>query len=105
MKNFIRKVEDFVCLNCGQKVEGDGYTDHCPLCLWGRHVDKLIPGDRKSRCLGMMKPMSAAYEKNVFRIKYSCQKCNHKFVVREGKNDNREELLKLSCGENTDYLR
>lgn len=96
MKNFKRVVEDFKCENCGQKVKGDGYTDHCPKCLWGRHVDEKIPGDRQSRCRGLMKAVKTVYKKGEFKIYYECQKCKHSFWVREGKEDDRDKLIELS---------
>ena len=96
MKNFIRKIEDFICEKCGEKIKGDGYTDHCSKCLWGKHVDEIIPGDRMSSCGALMEPQRAIYEKGVFKIFYKCSKCNHQFWVKEGKGDNREELLRLT---------
>lgn len=39
-KNFTRVIEDFICENCGTEVKGNGYTNHCPKCLWSKHVDK-----------------------------------------------------------------
>jgi len=96
VRNFIRKKEDFVCKNCGKETAGDGYTDHCPECLWGRHVDDNLPGDRASKCRGMMEPVRAIYQKGKFRIYYVCQKCRHEFGVREGAGDNRDKLLELA---------
>ncbi len=32
-----------------------GYRNHCPACLWSKHVD-VEPGDRACDCLGMMRP-------------------------------------------------
>jgi hypothetical protein len=32
-----------------------GYRNHCPACLWSRHVDDR-PGDRASPCRAMMRP-------------------------------------------------
>ncbi|MBP6989552.1 RNHCP domain-containing protein [Candidatus Shapirobacteria bacterium] len=100
MRNFIRKKEDFECGNCGFMVKGNGYTDHCPKCLWGKHVDGEIPGDRASNCLGLMKPVSAEFRiSNLkFKIKYKCTKCRHIFNVRQGKDDNRELLMELMQG-------
>jgi rubrerythrin len=92
-KNFIRVKEDFRCENCGYKVKGDGYTDHCPLCLWGKHVDDKIPGDRASDCGGMMEPMAAVWVKGDIKIEYRCQKCNHRFTVKRAKDDKIEELI------------
>jgi hypothetical protein len=95
MKNFVRRIEDFVCENCGQRVVGDGYTDHCPKCLWGKHVDREIPGDRASECRGMMEPIKSSFEKGEFKILYQCSGCNHNFWVRCDKNDDRERLMAL----------
>ena len=100
MRNFIRKKEDFVCEVCGEKVEGDGYTDHCPNCLWGKHVDAEVPGDRASDCGGLMRPMGAVYEKGRFRIDYKCEECGYEFRVRAGKNDDKEKLMRLVAGNN-----
>lgn len=96
MRNFVRVKEDFVCGHCGEKVEGDGYTDHCPRCLWGKHVDAEIPGDRASDCRELMEPVGAVYQKDKFKIHYKCRACSHEFWVREGENDNREELVRLA---------
>ena len=95
MRNFKRVKEDFVCGNCGEKVTGDGYTDHCPKCLWGKHVDEEIPGDRASECKGLMEPILAEFKNLKFKIKYKCTKCRHEFWVREGKGDNRELLVQM----------
>lgn len=95
MKNFIRKKEDFICEHCGEKVAGDGYTDHCPKCLWGKHVDLEIPGDRASECRGLMEPMRVLYEKGKYKIIYKCTKCNHEFTVRSGEGDNGELLVSM----------
>jgi len=95
VKNFIRRRESFVCEKCGTEVVGDGYTDHCPDCLWGKHVDERIPGDRKSECGGLMRPERAVFKRDKFKIFYRCEKCGHEFEVREGKRDDRDKLLKL----------
>ncbi len=93
-RNFTRKVENFVCEQCGFEVEGDGYTDHCPKCLWGKHVDMDIPGDRSSDCKGAMEPVRVLYEKGDYKIDYKCVKCGYEFRVRSDRTDDREELLK-----------
>ncbi len=94
-KNFIRKIENFVCEKCGEKVIGDGYTDHCPACLWGKHMDEETPGDRESGCKGLMKPEYAEYIGGKTRIYYKCLSCGHKFVVRVGKNDDYGKIAEI----------
>ena len=41
MKRFTKIDEEFICENCGEKVEKLGYTcrNHCPHCLYSKHVD------------------------------------------------------------------
>jgi hypothetical protein len=93
-KKFIKKVEDFTCKICGSHVTGDGYTNHCPNCLWSKHVD-INPGDRSSECGGKMKPIRTEYINNEFIIIHKCLKCGMKKRIRATENDNRDLLLKL----------
>jgi len=94
-RNFLRKKEDFKCENCGFEVKGDGYTDHCPQCLFGKHVDEEIPGDRASECGGLMKAIEVSYQAEEFKIHYKCSKCRHEFWVRESEEDDRNLLMSL----------
>ena len=56
-KRFTRTIEDFTCEQCGASVTGNGYTNHCPHCLWSKHVD-IFPGDREAECQGLMAPVT-----------------------------------------------
>ena len=90
-KNFVRKKEDFVCEHCGQKVKGDGYTDHCPKCLYSKHVDE-VPGDRRNDCDGLMKPIRAEQVGQDIKLVYRCLDCDAKFRVKTSKNDDNEAI-------------
>lgn len=76
---------------------GGGYTDHCPVCLWGKHVD-INPGDRAANCGGEMKPVGVEIKNGQYRIEYRCQKCSHEFTVKAAEDDNFEKITKLSSG-------
>ncbi len=101
MKKFQKKVEDFVCINCQQKVIGDGFTNHCPKCFYSMHVD-IFPGDRLNKCKGVLEPVfveKKGVEKSGFDrylIKFKCQKCQKevKDKFRHGKDDF-NKLIKL----------
>jgi len=93
-KKFIRTKEDFLCESCGFSVIGDGYTDHCPKCLIGKHVD-INPGDRLAECKGLMLPVDYQTKNKGTRIKYRCQKCNHVFWVKMASSDSLEALLSI----------
>lgn len=94
-KKFQRKIEDFVCVKCGRKVIGNGYTDHCPKCLRSIHID-INPGDREARCGGLMKPTEIEIKNSGYIIRYLCQKCGYKYKVRAAPDDDFNEILKIS---------
>lgn len=91
---FKRKIEDFVCGNCGQDVKGDGYTNHCSRCLWSKHVD-ISPGDRAADCGGMMKPVKVETKSSEYDIVHRCAKCGYKKRNKISPKDNFEEALKI----------
>ncbi|NCC21599.1 MAG: RNHCP domain-containing protein [Alphaproteobacteria bacterium] len=56
---------EFRCCRCksivGVNIEmGTAHRNHCPLCLWSRHVDTK-PGNRASNCHGGMAPVGLAF--------------------------------------------
>lgn len=71
---FVRNKEDFDCANCGTAVVGTGYTNHCPKCLWSKHVD-IEPGDRAAECGGMMRPTLLEGSTPKYVITHECEKC------------------------------
>jgi predicted RNA-binding Zn-ribbon protein involved in translation (DUF1610 family) len=94
-QTFKRTIEDFVCIHCGQEVRGDGYTNHCPNCLWSRHVD-LNPGDRAATCLGMMEPIGLVISGQDWIIVHQCQLCGKTIKNKAREADNRTVLVALS---------
>jgi DNA-directed RNA polymerase subunit RPC12/RpoP len=97
VKNFSKLDESFICENCGMKVNILGYTsrDHCPYCLYSKHVD-INPGDRLNECKGLLVPIDIEKFKDTYKIIYKCQKCNelHKNII--AKDDDMNEIIKLS---------
>lgn len=72
---FKRTKEDFECEFCEEMVVGDGYTNHCPECLWSKHVD-IEPGDRMSKCGGLMRPVLLEKERGAYKILHRCTACS-----------------------------
>ncbi len=89
--------ENFICENCNKYVKKLNYTarDHCPHCLYSKHVD-INPGDRKSTCLGLLVPIDIEKFKNTYKIVYKCQKCGmmHKNIMAA--DDNFDLIIDLS---------
>jgi hypothetical protein len=94
-KKFQRKIENFVCAHCGQQVQGDGYTNHCPRCLWSKHVD-IQPGDRLAECGGMMEPVAVSGTSNDYRIQHRCQVCGLEKWNQAQDQDDFERILAVA---------
>lgn len=93
---FQRRVEDFRCGNCGVAVTGSGFTNHCPSCLWSRHVD-IAPGDRAADCASLMVPLAATYERGKYVLLHECQGCGMRKPNRAAANDDSELLIALTA--------
>ena len=100
-KGLSRKEENssFKCKKCGFEVEplnNGSYRNHCPNCLYSLHVD-VIPGERKSSCLGLMEPIDLIYNtKKGYQIVHKCQKCGQIQKNRIADNCNQpDNIMKL----------
>ena len=96
---FQKRQEDFGCEQCGAIVMGDGYTNHCPKCLYSKHVD-VNPGDRANMCLGLMKPIGIAQEHGENIILHKCLNCG---IVRRNKSvkeDDLDQIINVSNNSN-----
>lgn len=91
---FTRRREDFDCLHCGARVRGTGYTNHCPRCLWSRHVD-VAPGDRAAGCGGAMEPIGALVVGDGYVVVQRCLSCGHPWRNRTVAGDDLDALLSL----------
>ena len=100
MKKFTELDEEFICINCEKKVPKLNYSsrDHCPYCLYSLHVD-INPGDRQNTCKGILEPIGIEKFKDTYKIIYKCQSCKelHKNIM--AKDDNYDEILKISSKE------
>ena len=93
-RKFQKKTEDFVCENCGTHVKGDGFTNHCPKCLYSKHVD-VNPGDRAEVCGGLMKPISVLKIGKEYSIIQQCVRCGFERKNKMLAEDDFESLLKI----------
>ncbi len=101
MKRFVKKVENFICEKCGREVKGNGFTNHCPTCLWSKHVDEN-PGDRASLCKGAMEPFSVSQKSGKWLIHHKCVSCGFKKIQTASAEDNFEKILFLAATEISD---
>lgn len=65
----------FRCIHCGAQVITDPLTsgvlnrNHCPYCLWSRHLDLRSAGDRLCACKAPMRPLGLTLKQS--RKKYA----------------------------------
>ncbi len=93
---FIRTTEDFTCEKCGLFVEGNGYTNHCPECLWSKHVD-IFPGDRAGKCGGLMEPIGVTKKGAEYVIAHKCVICGFEKPNKAVKEDNFQMIVQISA--------
>jgi len=91
---FIKNKENFICENCGEKAIGNGYTNHCPACLYSKHVD-INPGDRQSTCGALMEPVDISVEGQEYSVVHKCVLCKYKKKNKIDKNDDFNKILEL----------
>jgi hypothetical protein len=78
------------------------YRNHCPNCLWSRHVD-VTPGDRASGCGGLMAPVGLRYKPGKgYQVVHRCERCGATAVNRVAEDtvqaDDLDALLRLPPG-------
>lgn len=104
-RNYVGSGNDaFDCAICGSTVlplEGGGFRNHCPHCLWSRHVDR-VPGDRAECCNGLMEPVGLeGSSARGWSVVHRCQACGFERRNRAALDDPRQpdswdQLMELS---------
>ena len=96
----VARNESFICEHCSRSVEPIKHgtcRDHCPYCLWGKHVDDEVPGDRASSCGGLMEPAAIIpNSKKGYQIVYRCVGCGKEQPNKAAEDDTYEGMLGLS---------
>jgi len=98
---FIARQEPFDCEHCNAHVpnlEDGSYRNHCPFCLWSKHVDKDGPGDRLSTCQALMEPAGVDHQaKKGWMIVHRCTKCGKQITNKAACDDDTDALSQLSA--------
>jgi DNA-directed RNA polymerase subunit RPC12/RpoP len=111
-RGFVAPIEQgFVCAHCGGYVSCDRLTagvqnrNHCPYCLWSRHLDWREAGDRMAGCRAPMRPIGLTTKRG--RNKYArahdgelmlvhrCEACGQLSINRIAADDLETALLEI----------
>ena len=95
-KNFIPNNDSFSCDVCQKEVPPakGTFRNHCPHCLTSKHVDEVVPGDRASKCHGLMPTL--AYEgtdPQYLDLVQQCRLCGKEHRNRTAPDDNVRQLF------------
>jgi hypothetical protein len=102
---------DFKCVHChalvisDRRYSGVQHRNHCPYCLWSRHLDHARAGDRLSACKAQMRPVGLT-EKRVHKkygpqrgelmLIHQCQACGKISINRIAADDDAQALEEIS---------
>jgi hypothetical protein len=85
-------------VSCDSELSGVRSRNHCPHCLWSRHMDLNRPGDRLSLCRRRMKPVGLALKKTnqkyslepggELKLIHVCEGCGKISINRIAADDN-----------------
>lgn len=98
----------FKCVHCGKDVfydaPGTKNRNHCPHCLYSKHVDNTI-GDRKSKCGGPMPAIGKIYKPDGEEVLvHKCDKCGMIRKNRIAGDDSFEGVENLHVFDSLDKL-
>jgi hypothetical protein len=96
--------QEFRCRHCRMFVvalpSGGRHRNHCPFCLYSRHLDDQVPGDRASDCGGSMAPVGAFVRpRGEHVIVHRCLECGRQRHNRVAADDDFTLVLGLPAVE------
>lgn len=96
---FFPRQEPFTCEHCGAQVEPivhGSCRNHCPQCLWSKHVDEHGPGDRAATCGGLMEPVGVDFRgPKGWMIVHQCVSCGKTITNKCAPDDDQAKLAAL----------
>ncbi len=104
---------DFRCKHCHNYVSTDpllsgvNNRNHCPYCLYSRHMDLSEAGDRLSACKAEMKPVGLALKRTnkkygsrqgELMMIHQCVECGSVSINRIAADDDNETIMAIFTG-------
>jgi len=76
---------------------GTRHRNHCPNCLWSRHVDDDVAGDRDADCHAAMEPVAVCVRSDgEWSLVHRCTGCSTVRLNRVAGDDNALALMRLA---------
>jgi hypothetical protein len=89
-------------VSSAHQLSGVNNRNHCPYCLWSRHLDLYSAGDRLSACKAPMQPvaLTAKHSRNKYgqgrgelMLVHQCSDCGDLSINRIAADDDAHTLL------------
>jgi hypothetical protein len=99
---------DFKCLHCRNHVvqtpclSGVQNRNHCPYCLWSKHVDLHQSGDRLAACKSQMRPVGLALKKS--RKKYGAENAGELMLIHQCEGCGKVSINRIAADDLSDSL-
>jgi hypothetical protein len=110
-RNAVDLNPDFRCIHCTAYVSaqvglaGVQHRNHCPYCLWSRHMDLRSGGDRLSACKSAMEPIGLTLKRlnkkyardntGELMLVHHCTRCGTLSINRIASDDLEQVLLEV----------
>ena len=103
----------FVCAACHGFVPTESglscvqNRNHCPYCLWSRHLDLYTAGDRLSACKALMQPIGLTIKRTYKKygscyselmLVHACKECEALSINRIAADDNPQAIMTVFEG-------
>ncbi|MBI5358356.1 RNHCP domain-containing protein [Candidatus Amesbacteria bacterium] len=105
------KIGGFGCSHCKtwvpiNELMGTNNRNHCPSCLWSKHLDNRTPGDRTSDCKSGMRPIGLTFKaegqdryghekQGELMIIHDCQGCHKISINRIAADDDADAIINV----------
>ena len=98
---------DFTCQHCRRFVSANAFLagaqnrNHCPYCLWSRHLDLFEPGDRLAACKAGMRPVALSVKRS--RKKYA-PRSGELMLVHQCTDCGKLSINRIAADDIADYV-
>jgi len=98
----------FRCRRCNALVttqsmlSGVRNRNHCPYCLWSRHVDLFEAGDRLSACRSPMEPIGLTVKQR--QKKYGCRSSGELMLIHHCEVCDKFSINRIAADDTSDKL-
>jgi transcription elongation factor Elf1 len=98
----------FTCIHCDllvvctPEVAGVLNRNHCPICLWSRHMDWREPGERRANCRAPMEPVGLTLKRS--RNKYARERDGELMLIHRCTKCGKLVLNRIAADDCTDRI-